>query len=115
MFTRELRAEARIPVLQRGKLSVGENWFPCVVLDMSNSGFQMVCNNELAVGQIFDFRCELYPGKFLECMIEVMHSSEDTVGTMITEIDPAATSLLQAYLEEKFAIKLEDKPRKPAV
>ena len=113
MTTREMRAEARIPVVRRGKMSVGDDWFPCMVLDMSNNGFLMVCNKQLAVGQIFDFRCELYPGRFLECMIEVMHSDSDSVGTMITEIDVAATKLLQVYLAERLAVNLENRPRRP--
>ena len=111
MDTHELRAEARLPVTQRGKLCAGDGgWFPCMVLDMSNSGFLMVCNNQLEVGQIFDFRCELYPGKFLDCKIEVMHSNDDSVGTMITEIDGKVAGLFHVYLEERYAIKLDKPP-----
>jgi len=114
MTTRELRAEARIPVTQRGKLNVGdESWFPCMVLDVSNSGFLIVSNKKLPVGQILEFRCELYPGKTFDCKIEVMHSKDDSVGTMITDIDDKATSLFNTYLEEKIAVNLISKPRKP--
>ncbi len=112
MTTHELRAEARIPVTQRGNLSAGDSWFPCMVLDVSNSGFLMLCNKQLVTGQIFDFRCELYPGKFLDCKIEVMHSNDDSAGTMITDIDEKAMSLFNLYLEEKFAVKL-DTVRRP--
>ena len=107
MSADDLRAEARIPVTHLGKLSAGDTWFPCMVLDMSNSGFLMVCNKQLEVGLILDFRCELYPEKFLECKIEIMHSKEDAAGVMITEIDEKTTALLQAYLEEKFAVNLD--------
>ena len=106
MPTHELRAEARIPVTQRGNLSAGDAWFPCMVMDMSNSGFLMVCTRQLPVGQILDFRCELYPGKFLDCMVEVMHSDDDSAGMMITEIDEKTRLLYYAYLEEKYAVKL---------
>ena len=111
MTTHELRAEARIPVTQRGNLSAGSDWFPCMVMDMSNSGFLMVCTRQLPVGQILDFRCELYPEKALECKIEVMHSNEDGAGVMITEIDEKAVSLLNVYLEEKYAVKLDKPPK----
>jgi hypothetical protein len=112
MDTHELRAEARIPVTQRGNLSAGDAaWFPCMVLDMSSSGFLMVSNTHFEVGQILEFRCELYPEKSLNCMIEVMHSNEDSAGTMITEIDEKAKSLLQVYLEEKYAVKLDKPPK----
>ena len=111
MPTHELRAEARIPVTQRGRVSAGNDWFPCMVLDMSNSGFLMVCNQQLAVGQILDFRCEPYPQKVLDCKIEVMHSNADSAGVMITEIAEKARSLLHLYLEEKYAVKLDKPPK----
>ena len=106
MATRELRGEARIPVTQRGNLGTGSEWFPCMVLDVSNSGFLMMSNKQLPVGQTLEFRCELYPGKVLECMVEVMHSTGDSAGMMITEIDDGSTKLLHTYIEEKYAVKL---------
>jgi len=106
MSTHELRAEARIPVTQRGTLSAGGDWFPCMILDVSNSGFLLVSNKQLTVRDIFDFRCELYPGKVLECKIEIMHVDNDSAGTLITEIDEKAMALFQAYLQEKYAINL---------
>lgn len=113
MVMHELRAEARIPVVQRGALGAGSEWFTCMVLDMSHNGFLMVANRQLEVGQLFDFRCELYPGRFLECMIEVRHADNDSAGAMITEIDKPTMNLLHAYLEEKCAERLDD-PRRPA-
>jgi len=103
MNTRELRAEVRVPVIRRGNLSVGSDWFGCMVMDMSKSGLLLVSNRHLEVGQIFDFRCELWTGKILNCMIEIMHSNDDSAGAMITEIDEEATKLLQAYLEQKLS------------
>ena len=111
MTTRELRAEARISVIQRGNLSAGDDWFPCMVLDMSSRGFLMVSNQQLVVGQILDFRCEPYPQKVLDCKIEVMHSNSDGAGVMITEIAEKAMSLLHLYLEEKYAVMLDKPPK----
>ena len=113
MAAHELRAEARVPVTQRGNLSAGTAWFPCMILDMSNSGFLLVSNKHLEVGLTLDFRCELYPGKMLDCKIEVMRSDDDSAGVMITEIDDNTVSLFRSYLEEKFAVNLEKpKPRR---
>jgi len=103
MNGQELRAEVRVPVIQRGDLSAGNDWFKCMVMDMSNSGLMLVSNRLLEIGQIFDFRCELGPGKAFNCMIEIMHSNDDSAGAMITEIGEEATKLLQAYLEEKLS------------
>ena len=110
MDGQELRAEVRVPVLQRASLSAGSDWFACMVMDMSNSGLLFVSNKQLEVGQTLEFRCELFPGRRLECMIEIMHSSNDSAGAMITEIDEKATKLLHDYLEEKLAIKLDKRP-----
>src|SRR5262245_33466383 len=110
MERQELRAEIRVPVLQRANLNAGAEWFACMVMDMSGSGLLLVSNRQLEVGQIFEFRCELYPGKLMECMIEVIHSKNDSAGAMITEIDDTSTKLLKSYLEEQLAVKLDKRP-----
>ena len=111
MKGRELRAEARIPVKEKGVLSAGslgteDAWFPCVVQDMSDNGFLILCSQEVTVGQILDFKCQLFPEKTLSCKIEVKHISAAGVGTKITEIDTRGTSLLQLYLQEQYSLKL---------
>ena len=114
MRGRELRAEARIPVREKGSLSEGSvntggAWFPCVVQDMSDSGFLLLCTKELSVGQALEFRCELFPEKTLNCKIEVRHISPSGMGTKVTEIDPRGTSLIQLYLQEQYSLKLNSK------
>jgi len=111
MKGRELRAEARIPVKEKGVLSAGslgteDAWFPCVVQDMSDNGFLILCSQEVTVGQILDFKCQLFPEKTLSCKIEIKHTSPAGVGTKITEIDTRGTSLLQLYLQEQYSLKL---------
>ena len=106
MPNRELRAEARISVSQRGKLGSGETWFPCMVVDMSNQGFQMLCARQLAVGQILDFRCELFPEKVLDCKLQVKHYSDLSVGTQIVQIDPKGYRLCELFLQEQYSDKL---------
>jgi len=111
MKGRELRAEARIPVKEKGLLrpgsvSIGDDWFPCVVQDMSDSGFQILCSKDLSVGQVLEFRCELFPEKTLRCRIEVRHVSPTGMGTKIREIDGRGTSLVQLYLQEQYSLKL---------
>jgi len=107
MQRRELRAEARIAVKERGQLHSGERWFPCVVLDMSNSGFQMLCARNLDVGQILDFRCELLPQKVLDCKLEVRHVNDDALGAKIVEIDRKGQDLCQQFLQEQYSDKLD--------
>ena len=114
MKGRELRAEARIPVKERGSLSTGsastgDAWFPCVVQDMSDSGFLILCNKELSVGQVLEFRCEFFPEKTLNCRIQIRHINASGMGTKITEIDKRGTSLIQLYLQEQYSLKLNSR------
>ena len=114
MRGRELRAEARIPVREKGSLSeglvnTGGAWFPCVVQDMSDSGFLILCSKDLTVGQVLEFRCQLFPEKTLNCKIEVRHISPSGMGTKVTEIDRRGTGLIQLYLQEQYSLKLNNK------
>ena len=109
-----MRAEARIPVKEKGSLSagsvsIGDAWFPCVVQDMSDSGFLILCNKELSVGQVLEFRCEFFPEKTLNCRIQIRHINASGMGTKITEIDKRGTSLIQLYLQEQYSLKLNSK------
>ena len=106
MQGRELRAAARIAVSRRGKLNSGETWFPCMVLDMSDDGFLMVCNKDLSVGQILDFKCELFPAKVLDCKLQIRHFSDTGLGTKIVQIDPKGHNLCQLFLQEQYSEKL---------
>ena len=119
MKGRELRAEARIPVREKGSLSAGslstgtldtgDAWFPCVVKDMSDNGFLILCSKELSVGQVLDFRCELFPEKTLNCKIEIRHISSSGMGTKITEIEKRGSGLIELYLQEQYSLKLNSK------
>ncbi len=114
MKGRELRGEARIPVKEKGALSAGsvktgDAWFPCVVQDMSDSGFLILCSKDLLVGQILEFRCELFPEKTLNCKIEIRHISAAGMGTKIKDIDGRGTRLVELYLQEQFSLKLNSK------
>lgn len=114
MRGRDLRAEARIPVKEKGSLSegsvnMGDAWFPCVVQDMSDSGFLILCSKDLSVGQVLEFRCQLFPEKTLNCKIEVRHISPAGMGTKVTEIDKRGSSLIQLYLQEQYSLKLNSK------
>lgn len=116
MKGRELRGEARIAVKARGSLKegaiaagasgVGDEWFPCMIYDMSDSGFLILCSKELSVGQTLDLRSELLPGKPLTCRIEVRHVGPSGIGTKVVDIDNRGMSLIKLYLEEQYSLKL---------
>lgn len=106
MKTRELRAEARMEVRQRGTLSAGEEWFPCLIQDMSSIGFLLMCSRELKVGQVLEFKCQLFPDKLLTCKLEVIHATEGSVGTKIIDIEPRGANLCQLFLQEQYSDRL---------
>jgi hypothetical protein len=68
-----------------------------------------MCSKELAVGQVLEFRCQLYPEKTLNCKIEVRHVSSHGNGTKVVEIDNRGSSLVKLYLEEQYSLKLNSK------
>ena len=106
MRTQEMRAETRIPVSQRGTLTAGDAWYPCLVQDMTTKGFFIVSSREHAVGQALGFRCAFSPEKLLECKVEVRHVNDTGMGAKIVEIDEKGANLCQLYLQEQYADKL---------
>ena len=106
MKTRDLRAEARVEVRQRGDLKAGEEWFPCLVQDMSSIGFLLMCSRELEIGQILEFKCQLFPDKLLTCKLEIVHVTDGSVGTKIIDIEPKGTDLCQLFLQEQYSERL---------
>ena len=106
MRAKDLRAYARVLVSHRGTLNSGDDWFPCLIVNMSENGIMMLSNRDLPVGQFLEFRCELFPGQFLECKLEVIHVSDSGLGTKIIKIDKRGTSLYELFLQEQYADKL---------
>ena len=100
------RAEQRVPVNYRGTLMLEDASFPCLVEDMSKGGILVMSSREFPVGQVLGFKCELFPGKVLECKVEVRHVSDQTFGMQIVEIDEYGSQLCQLYLDEQYADKL---------
>ena len=110
LISRDARPELDFTVTperdQRAELISGDAWFPCRLLDISDEGFLLVCNKTLAVGQILGLRFELYPGKFVECKLEIRYAKETGIGTKIVEIDEKSVDLRQLFLQEHYSDKL---------
>ena len=108
----ELRASIRITVTKRGELTStddpyaltqSDERFPCLIHNMSETGFLLMCARELAMGQILDLTCELFPQKVLECKVEVVHVGDSVIGTRIVDISAASASLCKAFLDGHFS------------
>ena len=106
MRAEDLRAEPRVLVRHRGTLKSADASYPCLIENMSQNGILIMSSREFPVGEILEFRCELFPDKILECKVEVRHVSDQGLGLKIIEIDDKGISLCQLFLEEQYADKL---------
>ncbi len=93
-------------------MNSGDDWFPCLIVDMSESGILILSNREFPVGQVLEFRCEPFPGKLLKCKLEVIHVNDTGLGTKIVEIDERGINLCQVFLEDQYANRLAKIGRK---
>ena|SRR5688572_12596368 len=100
------RSEKRVSMSRRATLSDGVNAYRCLLQDFSTRGFFFVTNQRFLVGQVLEFKCELYPDTPLTCKVEVKHISETCIGTKIVEINSENQTLLQRFLQEYYSLKL---------
>ncbi len=98
--------EPRVPVRHRGTLKFDKTSYPCLVKDVSQNGIQIMSSRECPVGQLLKFGCELFPGKFLECKVEVKHASDQSLGLKVIEIYDRGISPCQLFLEDQYADRL---------
>lgn len=77
-----------------------DEWHHCMIEDISTSGFLIITTVRLGVGSLLELRCELFPGRVLQCMVEVRHVSDDCVGTMIIVITDEGIDLCRRYIDE---------------
>ena len=106
MTKADLRAEMRVPVTHRGTLGIPpDTWFPCLIQDISSTGFQIMTTSNVAVGDVLELRCELYPESLLQCKIEVRHITEMCLGTKVVEMSNTGLMLCRRFIEEHVSLK----------
>ena len=105
MTKSELRAELRVPITHRGSLGLPSAWFPCLIQDFSSKGFQIMSTTNFFVGDVLELKCELYPGRFLQCKVEVRHVTDMCLGTKIVEIGDDGLRLCRQFIEEHVSLK----------
>ena len=101
MDHKELRASLRVAVTRRGAVDAGEEHFPCIVQDMSDDGMLFICTRDVEIGQILDFKCELYPDQPFECKLRVVHITNGGVGARFIGLDKKASELMHSFLDER--------------
>jgi hypothetical protein len=108
MTKADLRTERRLQAGRRATLTLQGTTSACLIQDVSTKGFLIMASKEFAVGDLVDLKCELNPGKVLECKIEVRHRTSDgCLGTQIVEINEPAKRLCEQFIEEHYAERLK--------
>jgi len=100
----ELRAEMRVSITHRGTLHPSIEPFPCLIQDFSTKGFLIMSTVKVQIGEILELRCELYPGRFLQCYVEVRHINGDCVGTKIVDMSDDGLKLCREFINEHFSL-----------
>ena len=95
-----LRCEPRDPIPRRAQVNYQGAWTPCMIQDISNHGFGILCAKPLVVGQVIDLRCEQYPGKEFHCQAAIKHVQDSLVGLLITEISESGRDLCMQMMRD---------------
>ena len=74
-------------------------WTPCLIQDISNSGFCVLSRNLLTVGQVVELKCEPFPGSEFQCQVEIRHVSDSCVGVLITEMNEGGRRLCAQLMQ----------------
>jgi len=99
----ELRAEERVPVSFAGTLRLGDTTTECVVQNMCSRGFLIRADRVLPVGKVVYFTCELYPGRVVQCTVQVRHVNAGCLGAKVTEMNEDDVAVCRRFLAEQVA------------
>ena len=91
----------RFPYNERGELSDKDVRFPCLIQEVSVSGFFIICARDPLVGQELGVRFELTPGHVHQCKIRVQHIENGCFGAEITDTGEKE-GVFQKFLESRY-------------
>jgi hypothetical protein len=100
MIEPHLRRSMRIPVAYKGAISDGQRTLKCLIQDVSDSGMLIVASEPFRIGQILDLKCDIEPGRYLECKIEVRFCDDTCMGVRIVEISAQSAGGYQHCVDE---------------
>lgn len=96
----------RVPQRRRALLQYDNASVPCLIENVSSTGFLLACLDDLPVGQVLTLSSDLAPGKPIRCTIEVKHVADGSVGASVVEIDEASARWRNELMEEYYAAQL---------
>jgi hypothetical protein len=98
----ELRSEPRDPIRRKAQLNLDGAWVPCLIQDMSTSGFGIMSTRPFTIGQVCALRCEPFPGQEFHCDVEVRHydEAEAHMGVRIRAMNEAGRRLCMQLMQD---------------
>ena len=100
---RDQRDDFRVPLGRSGWLSFGDTWVPCIIENMNTNGFLVMSNTTFPAGAVVVLRCELFPQRFLQCGIQVVHITDTCMGVKMVEMNAYAHNICREFFEEYYA------------
>jgi hypothetical protein len=97
------RRAQRIKVTPRGEIFRGADSVKVLLQDISDEGFLLLCSWDLEAGELLEMKFQISPGLFIECKVEVRHSSDLGTGVRIVAMNELARRAFDRYLEEHYS------------
>jgi len=101
------RIEDRVAMSHIGSLSSPATWVPCLIQDISNNGFQIICDEKRAagdtpatVGETLELKWAPYPDTVLQCRIEIRHITDKCIGTKTVGISADNLLVCRRYMQD---------------
>ena len=91
--------DVRFPHNRRGELSYNGSRFPCLIQDISISGFLIICARNPVVEQELDLRFELTHGHVHQCKVQVKHIDDGCLGSVITDVGENEGRMFKRFVE----------------
>ena len=101
-----LRRAQRFMVTPRGELSDGATTVKVLIQDISDEGLLLVCSKAFAVGQTLSLKFQVSQNTFIDCTVEVRHSSDLGTGTKIVAMTDQNRRAFERYLQEYYSHQL---------
>jgi len=96
----ERRKERRLDVDIGAALLDGERTLPCRVLNMCSKGFLIESDTRLPVGQAVALRVPLYPGRAIDCTVQIRHVNAERLGALVTAISGEDRAICVRFLAD---------------
>ena len=101
--TTNARRAPRLLATPKGEVSDGTSVARALLQDVSDEGILFLCSKSYAPGQKLTLKFQASGDVFIECQVEVRHSSDMGTGVKIVSMSEPHRRAYDAYLQEYFS------------